>query len=69
LNDLEAPWVGAYYDKYRSRYYQTIGDDEMSDLWAYEPEKCDGDICFNNCDHCPKSDPGYGKDDEDEEDV
>lgn len=24
--------------------------------WAYEPEKCDGDFCPHDCDHCEKSD-------------
>lgn len=24
-------------------------------LWAYEPEKCDGDYCINNCDLCFKN--------------
>lgn len=23
--------------------------------WAYEPEKCDGEPCICNCDHCPKA--------------
>ena len=23
-------------------------------LWAYSPEKCDGDFCPHDCDHCPK---------------
>lgn len=25
-------------------------------LWAYEPEKCDGDYCPNCCDICSKAD-------------
>lgn len=24
----------------------------MSDLWRYSPERCDGDFCPGNCDHC-----------------
>ena len=24
------------------------------DIWAYEPEICDGDFCPMNCDNCPK---------------
>lgn len=24
--------------------------------WAYEPSKCDGDICAGDCDLCPKAD-------------
>ena len=23
-------------------------------LWAYEPEKCDGDYCYGDCDNCAK---------------
>lgn len=23
-------------------------------LWAYEPNKCDGDFCIGDCDLCPK---------------
>jgi len=63
--NIEAPWVGDYYDKYRNRYYQT-GDDNMSDLWAYSPEKCDGDFCPMNCDICGKK---YDDLEEEEEDA
>ena len=24
-------------------------------LWAYDPEKCDGDYCVNECDMCKKA--------------
>lgn len=24
--------------------------------WAYKPEKCDGDFCPGDCDHCGKAD-------------
>ena len=61
MPNIEAPWVGDYYDKYRNRYYQT-GDEEMSDLWAYDSDRCDGDFCPMNCDNCPKAD----RDDEDD---
>jgi len=27
----------------------------MSDLWAYDPEKCDGDYCPLDCDKCRKA--------------
>ena len=27
----------------------------MTDLWAYEPMKCDGDYCCQNCDRCEKA--------------
>lgn len=23
--------------------------------WAYDPERCDGEPCICNCDHCPKA--------------
>lgn len=26
----------------------------MKDVWAYNPEVCDGDFCPLDCDHCPK---------------
>ena len=26
------------------------------DIWAYDPDICDGDFCPLNCDHCPKAD-------------
>ena len=62
----DAPWIDCY-DKYRGRYYQTIGDDEMSGLWAYEPEKCDGDFCPMNCDICGKKyDDLEGEEEEDD---
>jgi hypothetical protein len=25
-------------------------------LWAYDPDKCDGDYCPGNCDCCSKRD-------------
>lgn len=25
-------------------------------LWAYEPEKCDGQPCCGECDNCPLKD-------------
>ena len=54
--DIEAPWVGQYYDKYRNDFYGLVEPEEiMSDLWAYNPDKCDGDICYMDCDCCPKS--------------
>ena len=28
----------------------------MTDIWAYNPEICDGDFCPLNCDICPKRD-------------
>ena len=27
----------------------------MSDLWAYDPNRCDGDWCPMNCDWCRKN--------------
>lgn len=23
--------------------------------WAYVPERCDGDLCYGDCDYCPKT--------------
>ncbi len=34
----------------------------MSDLWAYSPERCDGDFCPQDCDICGKAD---GEDEDD----
>ena len=48
----DAPWI-TNYDRYRNQYYQ-VEEVDMSDLWAYSPEKCDGDICPMNCDICSK---------------
>lgn len=28
----------------------------MNDLYLYDPEICDGDLCWMNCDNCPKRD-------------
>ena len=25
-------------------------------LWAYEPSKCDGNVCVGDCDLCSKAD-------------
>jgi hypothetical protein len=33
-------------------------------LWAYSPEKCDGDYCAGDCDYCQKAEEE--EDDEDE---
>ena len=32
------------------------------DMWAYNPDVCDGDFCPMNCDHCPKADEAEGYD-------
>lgn len=26
------------------------------DLWGYSPDKCDGEFCIGDCDHCYKAD-------------
>lgn len=31
-----------------------VRNDMSVRLWAYQPEKCDGDICVNDCNRCPK---------------
>ena len=61
---IEAPWVGAYYNKYRSDYYGIREEEDMSDLWKYDPDICDGDFCPMDCDRCPKAD----REEEEEED-
>lgn len=38
------------------------------DIWAYDPEICDGDYCPMNCDICPKADKVMEKQAEEEED-
>lgn len=25
-----------------------------TDKWAYDPAKCDGEICVGDCDNCPR---------------
>lgn len=27
------------------------------ELWAYDPDRCDGDYCPMNCDICRKAEP------------
>ena len=39
------------------------------DIWAYDPEICDGDYCPMNCDHCPKTDKVLEKQAEEEAHV
>ena len=39
----------------------------MSELWAYNPEVCDGDYCPMNCDICSKGLENYSEE-EDEPD-
>ena len=38
----------------------------MTDLWNYEPKKCDGAYCRMDCDHCPKQ---WEEDEEEEEEA
>ena len=38
----------------------------MSDLWAYNPEICDGDFCPLDCDRCGKRDAAMEAQQEDE---
>ena len=35
------------------------------DMWAYNPDVCDGDFCPMNCDHCPKADEAENHDEPD----
>lgn len=34
------------------------------DMWAYNPDVCDGDFCPMNCDICGKAEKAAGYDDE-----
>ena len=60
--DIEAPWVGDYYEKYFDLHYQVETEacddkeEDMSDLYKYDPDICDGDFCPQDCDRCPKAD-------------
>lgn len=33
----------------------------MKNVWAYNPEVCDGDFCPMDCDHCRKLDEALGE--------
>lgn len=37
------------------------------DMWAYEPDKCDGQPCPGDCDFCSRAEDW--EDDEDDEDI
>lgn len=41
--------AGGIYHEHRQ-----IGGKDMTDMWAYTPEKCDGDYCPGDCDYCYK---------------
>lgn len=32
----------------------------MTDMWAYTPERCDGDYCPGDCDRCEKAEEEDG---------
>ena len=38
------------------------------DIWLYDEEICDGDLCIQNCDHCPKADNVIQKQEEEVDD-
>lgn len=63
--DLEAPWISNP-EPYRNEFFYLVEEPNMSDLWAYDPDKCDGDWCPCDCDSCYKSE--IVEEDEDEED-
>ena len=44
------------------------GGETMKDIWAYNPDVCDGDFCPMDCDYCPKREKAAGYADEGEED-
>lgn len=37
----------------------------MKNVYAYNPEVCDGDYCPMDCDRCPKREEAEGEADED----
>lgn len=37
------------------------------DMWAYDPEICDGDYCPMNCDNCQKTNKALEKQAEEED--
>ena len=39
----------------------------MKNIYAYTPEFCDGDYCPQDCDHCPKRDLIWEKEEEDDD--
>ena len=58
----DAPWVRDY-DRFFQLHYQCKGGEELSDLWAYNPDRCDGGFCCYDCDKCSKAE----SDDEEDE--
>ena len=38
----------------------------MSDMYLYDPDICDGDLCIKDCDNCPKADAIIEKEEEEE---
>ena len=39
----------------------------MSQLWAYNPDRCDGDYCPMNCDICWKAEPENEKEENEDD--
>lgn len=38
------------------------------DIWAYNPDVCEGDLCVMDCDHCHKAEEAQEADDDFEPD-
>ena len=49
----DSPWA-INYEKQRNDFYGLVVND-MSDKWAYAPEKCDYEYCIGDCDRCSLS--------------
>jgi len=41
----------------------------MKDIWAYDPDICDGDYCPMNCDICPKRELVLEKQEDDDDHI
>lgn len=66
-DDIEAPWVSNP-EPYRNAYYYLSEEEvDLSDLYKYDPDICDGDFCPHDCDRCPKADREEEEDEEDDE--
>ncbi len=40
----------------------------MKDVWLYDPEVCDGDLCIMHCDVCPKKEIIFEREEKDNAD-
>lgn len=67
LSIPDAPWTTeSGYDRYRNAFYGLMSDEDMTRLYDYDPDRCDGHECYGCCDHCEYNSERY---EEDEDDV